>query len=354
MARVFGAFRSDTTLTAGQAAFGGVGTSFEISAFSTIDIDLGADTDTITGDLVTNENPDDSTQTFLGEAIAWDYNYNVTDGTNTYTIGVFDYDLSGNTAFELGGEQGFFLGFIGDVPPLNTTLTITSLGDGAFADPTDGLPVSSFVPCFVNGTKLVTQNGDKCVDDLVPGDTLLRYAPSDSTPQFATILRVFCRKLTASEITANPKLRPVRIMAHALGGGLPKRDLLVSRQHRMLVRSKIVQRMFGVDEVLVPAIKLTALPGIFVDEEIDHVSYYHLLFDQHEVIYAEDAPTESLYTGPETLKSISSEAREEILTIFPELANLKYTPDPARHIPTGKLQKQLVERHLKNKKPLFY
>ena len=86
----------------------------------------------------------------------------------------------------------------------------------------------------------------------------------------------------------------------------------------MLVKSKIAERMFGVSEVLIPAIKLVGMPGIYIDQDTDCVDYFHLLFDQHEIIFAEGAPTESLFTGPEALRSISPEARYEILQIFPE------------------------------------
>ena len=54
---------------------------------------------------------------------------------------------------------------------------------------------------------------------------------------------------------AYPKVQPVRILAGALGHGMPQRDLLVSRQHRMLVSSAICERMFGLEQVLVSAIK---------------------------------------------------------------------------------------------------
>ena len=41
--------------------------------------------------------------------------------------------------------------------------------------------------------------------------------------------------------------------------------------------------MFGTSEALIAAIKLTALPGIYVDEEASEVEYFHILFDSHEV-----------------------------------------------------------------------
>ena len=156
------------------------------------------------------------------------------------------------------------------------------------------------------------------------------------------------------ELQAAPKQRPVQITAGALGQGLPLRDLTVSRQHRVLVRSKISERMFGKMEVLVPAVKLVEMPGIFVDEACTTVTYFHLLFDRHQIVYAEDAPTESLFTGPEALKSVSPAARAEILSLFPEVANLDYAPEPARFMPSGKLQRNLIARHLKNKRAIVH
>ncbi len=160
-------------------------------------------------------------------------------------------------------------------------------------------------------------------------------------------------KISASDLKENPKLRPVRITAGALGNGLPTRDLLVSRQHRMLVRSRVAERMFGAREALVSAIKLTTLPGIYVDESVQEVEYFHILFDQHEIIWAEGAATESLFTGPEALKSVPTKARTELMQLFPNLARPDYKATSAAHIPSGRLQTALVARHLKNAKAVF-
>ena len=48
--------------------------------------------------------------------------------------------------------------------------------------------------------------------------------------------------------------------------------------------------MFGTRESLIAAVKLTDLPGISIDTQCAAVTYIHLLFDQHEVIYANGAP----------------------------------------------------------------
>jgi hypothetical protein len=120
----------------------------------------------------------------------------------------------------------------------------------------------------------------------------------------------------------------------------------------MLVRSRIAERMFGVPDVLVPAIKLTALPGIYVDETLEDITYLHLLFDHHEILLAEGAPSESLLTGPEALKAVGDDAREELELIFPELH--QRSPKPVRLVPRGRQQKSLVERHRKNAVPLLF
>ena len=122
----------------------------------------------------------------------------------------------------------------------------------------------------------------------------------------------------------------------------------------MLVRSRIARRMFGADEVLVAVKHLLELPGVEVVTEFDEVEYFHILFDQHEIVYANGLEAESLHTGPQALKSLDRAALDEVLAIFPELADP--TPDAirqmARPVPKGKLARQLAHRHVKHGLPL--
>lgn len=317
----------------------------------------GVDTITITNSDVTgpvNAGRDDDTVSISGSSVG-----NVRLGRGDDTLDFFASDVSGDIR---GGQGTDTLNLpVGTVITDNTFGTITvqdgvgySLSSGSFTLPS-GITVSysafengSGMPCFTRGTEILTQDGPKWIETLRTGD-LIPTVGNGLQP----IRWIGNRRFDCFALRENPKLQPVRIVAGALGGGLPNRDLLVSRQHRMLVQSKIAQRMFGASEVLIPAIKLTELPGIFVDETVTSVEYFHLLFDQHQVIFAEDAPTESLFTGPEALNSLGTEAREEIFAIFPELADMTRTVDPARYIPRRRQQKQLVSRHLKNNKPLL-
>lgn len=205
------------------------------------------------------------------------------------------------------------------------------------------------IPCLTAGTLIQTPGGLRAVERLQEGNAVSIYDTGTTEASEARVLiKIFRRKIGPKELARNPSLLPVRIRAETLGNGLPHRDLLVSRQHRMLVSSSIAERMFGSREVLVPAIRLTELPGIYVDETVRNVAYFHLLFEQHEVILAEGAPTESFLTGPEALKALPRDAREELFTIFPEIELQNHTPPPARPIPTGRRQKHLIRRHKLN------
>lgn len=133
---------------------------------------------------------------------------------------------------------------------------------------------------------------------------------------------------------------------------MPASDLLVSPQHRVLVRSAIARRMFDAAEVLVAARQLLPLDGIDIAAEMQEVDDIHLLFDRHAVVIANGAETESLYTGPEALQSLGQAELEEIPALSPALRQPAQRPDPARPIPGGRKARKLAMRHLQHRQPL--
>ncbi|MFA8444155.1 Hint domain-containing protein [Yoonia sp.] len=205
--------------------------------------------------------------------------------------------------------------------------------------------------CFVHGTLIKTIDGDRPIEDLSAGDLVFTMDHG-----YQPLRWIGCQTLDDIDLALKPKLKPICIRADALGPGFPKTDLYVSPQHRILVRSVIAQRMFDTDEVLIPANKLVALNGIAaVDDTTAGVTYYHMLFDGHEIVFSNGTPSESLFTGPEALKSVSSEARHELETLFPQITDPEFNPQPARLIPAkGSQMKKLAQRHGDNSKPVFY
>lgn len=301
-----------------------------------------------------------------------------------FTVDVIDNDVAlqdpdgdGSTQIDVNGLPGFvgdssnfqtfetYSGTVGGAPVTFTLLQFTSpqyivvtsgtvaVGDTIAgtnnsiitAPPSDYDTLPTFV-CFAAGTLIQTCTGDLKVEDLRVGDEVLTMDNG-----YQSIRWIGARRLDAIDLAQNPNLKPIRIQTGALGFGLPRQDLLVSPQHRVFVRSMVAQRMFETAEILIPAKKLLELDGIAVEQTLDSVTYHHFLFERHEIIYSNGAPTESLFTGVEGLKSVGHEARQEIEALFPELMTDGFTPQPARLIPEkGRSMKQFVHRIKKNNK----
>ena len=76
-----------------------------------------------------------------------------------------------------------------------------------------------------------------------------------------------------------------------------------------------------------------------------------MLCDNHEIIEADGAFAETLYTGTEAMKAMTPEALEEISLIF---GDQPLTNRPlALFTPKGRQAKKLVERHIKNDRAMY-
>jgi len=159
--------------------------------------------------------------------------------------------------------------------------------------------------CFTLGTMIETITGDRRIETLEPGDMIMT-ADKGYQP-----LLYLARK----RAVAKGRFAPVRIARGALGNA---RDLLVSQQHRMLISGWKAELVCGQNEVLVSAKHLVNDSDIHILEG-DSVEYIHLLFADHEVVYAEGIASESFFPGP-AMTAEAREARSEALMLFPELA----------------------------------
>ncbi|MEM8870145.1 MAG: Hint domain-containing protein [Pseudomonadota bacterium] len=169
--------------------------------------------------------------------------------------------------------------------------------------------------CLTRGVLVMTEHGARPVEDLEVGDLVLTR---DTGLQ--PVRWIGSRTLSGHNLAAKPDLRPIRIAAGALGDALPTRDLLVSPHHRMMIGGWRAQVLFSLPEALVAAKDLVNDQSVRVDAAPDGVDYFHVMFDQHAIIYAEGAETESFYPHSDALTAVDKAALDELLAIFPELA----------------------------------
>lgn len=231
------------------------------------------------------------------------------DGSTFNVPAVSGANATGFRVYNLGG--GDYI-----LRPIDNTLTMPGLPPYAAWDsftftsygttPGTSMTVQNdpFPICFVAGTLIETATGAQRVETLAPGDQVLT---ADHGLQGLRWLA--CSRLGPVQAHAHPEQRPIVIEAGALGHGLPLRRLRISPQHRVLLAGSQIRRAFGTDEVLVPAVALLGRRGVRRQGSKHGVDYLHLLFDRHEVIWAEGLPTESFYPGPQAMLTLGTTER---------------------------------------------
>jgi hypothetical protein len=145
-------------------------------------------------------------------------------------------------------------------------------------------------PCFLAGTRLLTRSGYRAVEELQVGDEV------QTLNQGWQAIRWLGHREEAKLPNGkfHFKSQPIRIAAHAFGADLPARDLWVSPDHAVFFRNH-----------LIPAKHLVNGANVVRDADIESVTYYHVLLDQHAVIFSEGLPTES-YVPQENLDSFDN------------------------------------------------
>ena len=179
------------------------------------------------------------------------------------------------------------------------------------------MPFSSFpttppaIPCFVEGTLIQTARGLVPVECVRPGDRL-QTLDNGLQPVIWAGRRKVC---------GLGSMAPVRFEAGTVGN---RRKLLVSPQHRMLIRGASAELTFGEPEALAAAAHLVNGRTIRrVRRPL--VTYVHVLCEDHQVILAEGAPSESLFPGGMAISAFDRAARQEIHRLFPVLCPVRGT-----------------------------
>jgi hypothetical protein len=230
-----------------------------------------------------------------------DQGFIVTDGHQSYTV----------TLIPVPDTGARLLMLVGDLPPVDqdlwvvrTAIDLTHSGAGA--------RTAGGVICFTPDTRLATPMGPRMIRDLQPGDMI---ETRDNGPQ--EVLWCGHRRMTGARLYAMPHLRPIRFKAGALGIGRPDEDLLVSPQHRMLLKGPAAQALFNTPEVLVAAEDLLNDQTVIVDHTLREVTYVHILLQRHNVIWANGLESESFHPSNTALDTVDPGQLGALLQLLP-------------------------------------
>ena len=153
--------------------------------------------------------------------------------------------------------------------------------------------------CYREGTRILTTVGERPIETLAIGD--------DLPTLFGGTRRVIWVGRRAVDLTRHPRpwlAWPVRIRAGAFAPGVPARDLYVSPDHAIYA-----------DDVLIPA-RLLIDGDAIAPVKVDHVVYYHVELEQHDVIRAEGLTCESYLDAGDR----DSFAGGAVTTLYPEFS----------------------------------
>ena len=160
--------------------------------------------------------------------------------------------------------------------------------------------------CFAKGTLILTDHGQIAIENLAVG-ALIRCQDGQFRP---------AKWIGHTTVRAVGSFAPIVFAKGAIGN---ESELILSPQHRVYLSGWKAEVLFGETEILVKAKDLVNGDTIY-RRDGGEITYYHVLLNGHHIIYANGAPAESLYLGEQTMAVLDDEGRQEIISLFPELA----------------------------------
>ncbi len=137
--------------------------------------------------------------------------------------------------------------------------------------------------CFVHGTRIATETGERRVEDLMIGEAI-------ATACGRAVPVKWIGRQTVHKLFAGSRIQPVRIQAGALGDGLPHNDLTVTADHGMVIDGLVINASALINGTTIDWVPMTELP--------DRVTYFHVETEDHDVILANGAPAETFIDIP--------------------------------------------------------
>jgi hypothetical protein len=173
--------------------------------------------------------------------------------------------------------------------------------------------------CFLKGTKIRTIEGERKIEELAVGDLLPTMFGGLRPIQW--IGRYPFKKSDPSKPWVKDAL-PVRIARSALAPNVPHSDLYVTAGHCMLVDG-----VFAPAEMLINGTTITRYEA----REYDELEYFHIKLESHDVVFAEGAPSETLFYVDESAVNFA-----EYLRRYGALATEEARCAPLVHIGGGR------------------
>lgn len=234
------------------------------------------------------------------EVADFDRSFTLTDGREGWIA----------TLIDVPGNVHPLVMFAGRMPPTDVPLRVETAATRRDVQvPAEG----AGVVCFTPGTWIETPGGARQIEHLAAGDKVMTR---DGGAQ--ELVWTGMRRLTVRDLHRMPDLAPVRIREGALDQLRADGDLIVSPDHRMLVRSRHSESG-EVSEVLVPARDMVDGTRVVRELPVRPVTYVHLLLERHHILLANGFQTESFHPAAAALDAVPAADRLRLFDVMPML-----------------------------------
>ncbi len=206
------------------------------------------------------------------------------------------------TSFHFGGDgyqQGPVDGLVSTVP-LQPGVSYTF--DSERTSHQQNNLYTDYVACFTTGTLIETDGGSVPIEQLRTGDRVLTADHGFQKVKW----------IMNQTVPAIGNLAPVVLPKGSVGN---RRDLVLSPQHRVLIDNATTELLFDQGGVFMSAKQLVAA-GLGYSKPGGMVTYYHMVFERHEIVFSEGTPTESFF--PRNVSQLPAETSAEFFKLFPE------------------------------------
>ncbi len=136
------------------------------------------------------------------------------------------------------------------------------------------------VVCFLEGTAIMTDKGERPIESLRSGDMVVTV--SGQGAHLKPVLWVGRREVDLETHPRAEDVAPILVMPGALGENMPLRPLRVSPDHALLVDGALVPAKLLVDGEMIRHLPARG-----------RVTYFHVELEVHDILLAEGAPSES-------------------------------------------------------------
>jgi len=199
--------------------------------------------------------------------------------------------------------------------------------DGTFDD------AANFTYCYLKDTLILTPEGKKKIQELNINDEILNH------DQKSIKIKWIGKQIINPVFAKLNKELPIKISANAIDINIPERDLFLSPDHSIFLEGLMINAKALVNGHTIYQ----------VSEWKDDVEYYHIMTENHEIIYSEGVPSETLHLNDEIQlnKFINAYELKEAFPnrLFMERINLPFIQYP-RQVPQfikNKLQLRINE-----------